>query len=407
PQILPDGKHVLFTAYRTPLAKSTIEVLDLETGTRKALVEGGGMGRYVASGHLLFARDETLLAVPFDLGELAVAGAAVVVLEDVAMNPSDGFAAYDVSPNGTLAHIPASVAGSRYTVVEADRTGVERTLVSAEGSYGDPRFAPGAGRISLSIKPTGGTQDVWIQDLARGNRFRLTTEEASDFGPVWTPDGRELIYMSERPLFELFRRVADGSRPAEPLLTGQHDRIASGVSADGRLLTFVLSVPGAAELWTVNLQGPPEARQYLANGFQLGHPVLSADSRWMAYDSDESGRVEVYIQSFPDPTVVRRQVSSGGGSEPLWTRGGRELVFRRGDSVMAVPVSPGTAEVGTPALLFAGPHEDAPEWSATRSYDVTPDGERFLMLRRPSGAARGRIQVTTNWFAELRERVPR
>jgi len=407
PQLLPDGKHVLFTAFRAPLTRATVEVLDLESGTRKVLVEGGVMGRYAASGHLLFARDESVLAVPFDLDHLAVTGAAVVVLDDVAMNPSDGFAAYDVSPTGTLAYLPASVAGSRFTVIETDRRGAGRTIIAAEGRYAEPRFAPGSGRISLSIRAERGTQDVWIQDLTRGTRLRLTTDEASDFGGTWTPDGRELVYMSERPLFELYRRVADGSRPAEPLLTGQHDRITGGVSADGRLLSFVLSVPGAAELWTVTLQGPPEPRKYLANGFALGHPAISPDGRWMAYDSDESGRTEVYAQSFPDPTGERHQVSTGGGSEPAWTRGGRELVFRRGDSVMAVAVDLRTGAAGNSSLLFAGPYVDEPEWSGARSYDVTPDGERLLLLEQRPGVGRGRVHITTNWFAELRERVPR
>jgi Tol biopolymer transport system component len=125
----------------------------------------------------------------------------------------------------------------------------------------------------------------------------------------------------------------------------------------------------------------------------------------MAYDSDESGRVEVYLQSYPDPTGARRQVSSGGGSEPLWTRGGRELVFRRGDSVMVAVVDPRLGEAGTATLLFAGPYDTDPEWSAPRSYDATPDGQRLLLLKWPTGEVRRRVLVATRWFDELRGRV--
>jgi len=405
PQLLPDARHVLFTAYRTPTSRATIEVLDLKTGVRKVLVQGGVMGRYVSTGHLLFARDESIRAVPFDLGSLTVTGGAVVVVDDVAMNYSDGFAAYDVSPSGTLVVMPTTVAGTRFQVVEVDRRGGERQVLAEPDRYQNPRYAPDLRRISLDIKPARGATDVWVMDPARGSRTRVTSEEASDFGAVWTPDGRDLLYMSERPLFELYRRSADGSRAAEQLLGGTHDRIIGSVSADGRLLTFVLSVSNGSDLWTVPLRGTPSPQAYLANGFQLGHPALSPDGRWMAYDSDESGRLETYIQSFPDPTLTRRQVSSGGGSEPLWTRGGRELVFRRGESVMAVSVDPATGAVGVPTTLFTGRYDVGPEWSAPRSYDVTPDGQRFLLLKWPEVDVRRHVVVSTDWWPELRVRV--
>lgn len=255
----------------------------------------------------------------------------------------------------------------------------------------------------MDITPARGASDVWVVDLSRGSRTRVTAEAASDFGAFWTPDGRDLVYMSERPLFELYRRAADGSRAPERLLGGGHDRILGSVSADGRLAAFVLSVSNGTDIWTVSLQGPPAPREYLANGFNLGHPALSPDGRWMAYDSDESGRVETYLHSFPDPTVARRLV--GDGSQPVWTRGGRELVFQRGDSMMAVAVEPGTGAVGAPVLLFTGPYESGASWTNPRGYDVTPDGERFVLLKWPAGVVRRRVFIATHWFDELRARV--
>ncbi|MDX2120810.1 MAG: protein kinase [Gemmatimonadota bacterium] len=404
PQLLPDGRHLVFTAYRVPLDRATIELLDLKTMARRVLVQGGVMGRYVASGHLVFARDRSLLAVPFDLGRREVTGPSVVVVDDVAMNYSDGFAAYDVSSGGTLVTMPSQVAGTRFQVVEVSRRGVERVLLGTPDLYQNPRFSPDGARLSLDLSPPRGATDVWVVDPTRGGRTRVTAEPSSDFGALWTPDGRDLIYMSERPLFELYRRSADGSRASEQLVGGGHDRILGSISADGRLAAFVMSA-GTGELWTVTLQGAPVERRYLTNSFYLAHPALSPDGRWMAYDSDESGRVETYIQSFPDPTLTRRQVSSGGGGQPLWTRGGRELVFLRGDSIMAAAVDPGSGSVGAPALLFAGPYESGSTWSEARDYDVTPDGERFLLLKWPSGNQRRQVVVTTHWFEELRARV--
>ena len=161
---------------------------------------------------------------------------------------------------------------------------------------------------------------------------------------------------------------------------------------------------GTSQIWTAPVDEPQRASRYVANGFTLGHPAISPDARWMAYDSNEAGRLEVFIQSYPDPTVSRVQVSSGGGSEPWWTKGGRELAFRRGDSVMVVSVDPATGAAGRPVALFGGPYQSREDWSVPASYDVSPDGERFLMLKFPEGQELRRVNVVTNWFADLRNR---
>ncbi|MEO7521324.1 MAG: protein kinase [Gemmatimonas sp.] len=403
PQLLPDQRHVLFTAYRAPIERSTLEVLDLKTGTRRVLLQNGVMARYAPTGHLLFAREASILAVPFDLGKLAITDAPVVVVDDVAMDYSDGFAAYDVSPTGTLVVMPSSVAGSRVQVVEVDRRGNEKPLLTGPDRYDNPRYAPDLRRISVDITPDRGARDVWVMDLSRGTAgMRVTTDPSSDFAAFWMPNGSELLYSSERPLFELYRRAADGSRPPEVLLGGGHDRVIGSISADGRLAVFVLSAARGYEISTVTLQGTPTTRQYLLRpGFTLSHPSLSPDGRWMAYDSDESGRVEAYVQSFPDPTIAKHAIS-GGGSAPVWTKGGREVVFVRGDNVMAATIDPVSGSTGIPALLFAGAFRSASTADEARRYDVSPDGERFLMLKWPAGEARRRVLVTTGWWPELR-----
>ncbi len=407
PQFLPDGDHVLFTAYRTPIERATIEVLSIKSGKRKVLLAGGVFGFYVSTGHLLFAVGETIRAVPFDLRRLAVTGAALPVVDGVAMNPTDGAAAFDVSENGTLAYLPVSSYVTETDVVLVDRKGNESRALPASDRYNHPRLSPDGSRISVDIRSANSLGDVWVFQVGQVGGTRVTAEGGRDFGAEWSRDGRELIYSSEHPYFDLYRRVADASRPPEPLLTGTYDHYTGSVTPDGQRFAFVLSVPGGEELWTVPLKGPRNAARYFANGFNLAHPNLSPDGRWMAYDSDESGRVEVFVQSYPDPLQKRWKVSAAHGSEPMWTRGGRELVYRNGDSVMAVSIDPENGRSSGPRLLFAGPYPDNPGWTRPRSYDVTPDGERFLMTKLPGEQPRPRIAMVLNWFDELRTKVPR
>jgi serine/threonine protein kinase/Tol biopolymer transport system component len=408
PQFLPDGDHVLFTAYRTPMERATIEVVSIRTGQRKVLFTGGVCGLYVPTGHLLYAAGEAIRAVPFDLKRLTVTGTATPVVDGVAVNYSDGAAAFDVSENGTLAYMPVSSYITESDVVLVDRLGKESRALPSSDRYDHPRLSPDGNHVAVDIRSPNSVGDVWVFQVGRAGGTRVTSEGGRDFGAEWTPDGRELIYSSEHPTYDLYRRMADASRPAEPLLTGRYDRYTGTVSRDGRLLAFVLSVTNSgSEIWTVPLKGKATPGRYLANGFNLAHPSLSPDGRWMTYDSDESGRIEVFAQSFPDPSVRRWKISPTAGSEPLWTKGGRELVYRKGDSVMAVSVGLEHGRIGQPMALFGGRYPDSPGWTRPRSYDVSPDGQRFLMTRLPAERARPRIAVVVNWFDELRAKVPR
>jgi serine/threonine-protein kinase len=406
PQILPDGDHVIFTAYRTPIERSTIEVLSIKTGERKVLFTGGVFGLYVPAGYLIYAAGEAIRAVPFDLKRLSVTGTALAVVDSVAMNATDGAVAFDVSENGTLAYMPLSSYVTESNLVFVDRRGKETSAVPASDRYDHPRLSPDGRRIAVDIRSATSAGDVWVFQVGRPGGTRVTAEGGRDFGSEWTPDGRDLIYSSEHPFYDLYRRAADASRPPEPLITGGFDRYTGGVSADGRLLAFMLSAPtSGSELWTVPLDDRLRATRYLANGFDLAHPSISPDGHWIAYDSNEGGRVEVYVQSFPDPKLQRYKVSPSFGSEPLWTRGGRELVYRKGDSVMAVSLTLGNGQIGQPVALFGGPYPDNPGWTRPRSYDVSSDGERFLMTKLPTNRPRPRIAVVLNWFDELRARV--
>jgi serine/threonine-protein kinase len=405
PQVLPDGDHVLFTAYRTPVESSTLEVLSIRSGERRLVLTGGASGFYVPTGHLLFAVGETIRAVPFDLERLEVSGVPVSVVDDVAMNLTDGAAAFDVSETGTLAYLPVDSYITETNVVLVDRSGNETLALPMPDRYNNPRLSPDGRRVSVDIRSANSAGDIWVFEIGRSGGTRLTSEGGREFGAEWTPDGRELIFSSERPFFDLYRRAADASRAAEPVLTGSYDHYTGAVSPDGKLMAFSLAVPGG-ELWTVPLQGSSTATRYFANGFNLGHPTLSPDGRWMAYDSDESGQgIDVFIQSFPDPQQKRIKVSPAHGSEPAWTQGGRELVYREGEKVMAVNIDLATGATSAPRVLFTGPYPDNPGWTRPRSYDVTPDGQRFLMTKVPGEQRLPRVLVVLNWFEELRAKM--
>jgi serine/threonine-protein kinase len=405
PQVLPDGDHIIFTAYRETAEATTIEVFSRKTKQRTVLLSEGLNARYVSTGHLLFARDESLVAVPFDLGTLKVTGGAVPVVEDLAIADGDGYASYDVAPNGTLAYLPASSYRSDLDIVLVDRRGFARPALPDPARYDNPRLSPDGTRIAVDIAPKGGAPDVWVFPIG-GRGTRISDSPSKDWMPNWTPDGRELLYIHESPYYNPWLRVADASQPARQLIGDGHDRVPGSISADGQLVAYVANKNGKTELWTMSLRGEPRERLYVSGVLNASKPVFSPDGRWMAYESEETGRVEVYVQSFPDPSLGRWRVSSNGASEPVWTRGGRELVFRQRDSVMAVPVHPDAKQIGAPVALFAGPYVFHAAWDEGRAYDVSKDGETFLMLRDP-GQQRRHIVVTFNWLAELAAKVPR
>jgi len=404
PQVLPDGEHVLFTAFSTPIERARIEVLSLKTGERKVVLEGGVSGRYVRAGYVLYARNEALFAVPFDLGRLAVAGQPVPVIQDVALQAEDGRAGFAVSENGTLAYITASSFTADLELVWVTRRGVVSAPITPPARFDNPSLSPSGRQVAIAIAPPGETRDVWVLDLVRGTRTSITSGGANDFAPMFTPDGRRIIYESERPVFDLYMRAADASAPATPLLVSPHDKSPGSITPDGSTLLFSHNLlPN--QLWTLELGDSGTARPLLTSaGGSLANPRVAPNGRWLAYKSNESGRWEIYVSPYPDVADSRRQVSADGGDDPRWTRGGRELVYRSGQRMMSVTVDAATGELGAPTELFRGAYTTSTFGS---NYDVTPDGERFLMLRRAPGTEPRQVVVVTNWFKELERLVPR
>jgi eukaryotic-like serine/threonine-protein kinase len=406
PQVLPDGDHILFTAYRGA-GDSTVEVYSRKTRARTVLVKGGICGRYIPTGHLVYVKDEAMLAVRVDLTTLATSGGAVPMLADVAQAHGDGYGAFDVAPNGTLAYLPASSFDAETELVFVTRAGQVQPALPVTDRYDHPSLSPDGTRIAVDIKPKGAGADVWVFPVGSARGTRITDNPAQDFSALWTPDGRELIYNSERPNYDIWRRLADASEPPRVLIGGSYDRMPGGISPDGRLVAYLANKTGIPELMTARLQGDPSEQTYLTGVLNPAKPVFSPDGRWMIYESEESGRVEVYLQSFPELTRGRWKLSANGGSEPLWSRGGREVVYRERDAVMAVAVNPDRKEIGVPQVLFRGPYSFYSDWTGGRSYDVSRDGERFLMLRELPERQRRRIIVTLNWFEDVKAKDPK
>jgi serine/threonine-protein kinase len=397
PQILPGGKAVLFTIFSTPIEKARIVVQSVKPGAPRTLIEGASFARYVPTGHIVYVRGGTLLAAPFDLDRLEVTGPPVPVLEDMPFYLSNGNSQFSFSEDGTLVYAPASSLRSESMLAWVDRRGGMTRVTDSRRRYSEPRLSPDGQRLAVTVSTE--SRDIWVYDLSRGTFTRVTSGAASEFGAIWTPDGKRLIFTSEQPVFDLYWKNADGSGPEEPLLTGKYDKELGSVSLDGKLVAFNENSPETrADLWLLPLEGDHKPKLLLRTHFWEGDPQFSPDGRWLAYISDQSGRHEVYVVPFPG-AGERIQISTEGGREPVWRHDGRELFYRSGDKVMAVPIqTKPTFRAGRPQVLFRGDYDPG--------YDVAPDGQRFLMIKTPPESAPRQINVVLNWFEELRRLAP-
>jgi len=253
----------------------------------------------------------------------------------------------------------------------------------------------------MGLRESGLAPDVWVLDLTRGLLSPLTHGPASNFDPVWTPDGKRLIYVSERPVFETFSKAADGSADEKLLLSTSNDKYPNSVSPDGTTLLFTTTISHAnGDLWTVPLQSPKEAKPFLATEFNESDGAFSPDGRWVAYQSSESGRNEIYVRSFP-AGGNRFQVSANGGFESVWAKSGKELFYRSGRKLISVPVKPGADFVPGPAkVLFEGDFATGDETSA---YDVSPDAKRFYFIQEDKKSGnQAKINIILNWSEEIK-----
>ena len=411
PEILPGGKVVLFTLHRAD-GSFQIAALSLETGKKKIVVEGGRDPHYAPTGHLIYeaATTGTLMALPFDLERVEVIGKSAPILEGVRQRACCA-ADYTVSLDGTLAYIPDPfLYPSRLVWVDREGREVE-PLIKASNQYRIPRLSPDGQRLAVGIRG-----DIWIHDLSLGTRIRLTFG-GFNYQPVWTPDGKRVTFVSRRPgppdlpsLYSGRRRLywkqADGSGEIELLQEADGFLNPTAWAPDGQTLAFFEASygsagPGLHDLRLLQLGG--DTSEFVATPFDERSPMFHPDGGWVAYVSNESGRDEVYVQSYPDPRG-KLAISTEGGREPMWSRDGRELFYRQGLQMIVVPVTTKpTFTAEEPQLLFAGPYLTSPHIS---QFDVSNDGKRFVMIRPDEESTSAQIHVVLNWFEELKRLVP-
>ena len=405
PEVSPDGSAVFFT-----LATSDIQSFDnarlmvrsLRTGDQRELMRGGSFATCTATGHLLYARAGALMMVPFDLARLTVTGAERLVLDGVVTYPIDGAAQYAVASDGTLVYIAGQAVTSQATLNWVDTTGKTSTLAARPEAYQAVSVSPDGHWAALDID--GANASISILDLERVSSTRLTLEWSNN-APFWTPDGARACFVSERGgISRFYCQAAEGGSRPEPVTPVRPSRVgsASWAPPDGRVLIFSeLNQASGWDLSTCAVGGEPGVKSFLQTSFNELNPRFSSDGGWVAYESDETGSPEVYVQPFQGPGRKER-ISSDGGTQPLWARKGHELFYRNGDAIMAVTIATSpTFSPGVPRLLFRRSLRVAPLYP----YDVAPDG-RFLMIQPLPPPVLGPLTVVLNWFEELKAKAP-
>jgi serine/threonine-protein kinase len=352
------------------------------------------------------------MAVTFDLTRLEVTGSPVVVLQGVGQSGS-GQSDFSLSDTGGLIYAGASAAaGEENRLVWVDRKGAEQILPTPPRPYLRPRLSPDGQRIAVSFEESNGAPQVWIYDLRSDRMSRLTFEGNNRF-PIWTRDGKRVVFRFRQ--FDTARTVslvwkpADGTGASETLVTEEEFSTLStpaSWSPDGTVLLYNRVTPTACDVRLVTVRGDRRPQPYLQAAFSQGAAQFSPDGQWVAYVSNESGRYEVYVRSFSD-VHMKWQVSDGGGVEPVWARNGGELFYRDNDRSVAVEITTRPAfGVGKPKVLFRGQYVKGSTAVGAAGYDVSLDGQRFLMVKPVGQGEATQINVVQNWFAELKRLVP-
>jgi serine/threonine-protein kinase len=413
---LPGGREIVFTSVETTMETfddAKIVVQSLDTGKRKTLVEGGTCPRYSPTGHLLYMRSGNVYAVPLDVKKLEVTGPPVTAVEGVLMSRNTGAAYYTLSETGTLAYVPGGAVDGHRQLVWVDRQGKETPLPLPPQSYLYPRLSPDGKQLALEIEGT--SHDFYTYDFARGVLTKMSLDGLSH-APVWSPDGKRIGFRSWKlGGMTMWSVPADRSGPDERLLDQKGMQSVVSWSPDGNYIAYVDAFPGTGmDALVLPLKGERKPVPIARTKFLEGSPKFSPDGKWLAYCSNESGRAEVFVQPFPGPGP-KIQVSTEGGTDPLWRRTGGELYYRSGDKMMIVEVrTQPTFTAGRPKLLWEGHYSHGMSSSCgapgvtSFNYDVTPDGQRFLMVKdMHQDVASNKIEVVLNWTEELKRLAAR
>ena len=408
PWRVPGSSEVLFSR-STNLGTwdgADIVVADPKGGER-VIVRGGSDARLLPTGHLVYGRRGELLVVPVDPATLGTAGTPMVLLGGIPGSTAGltGVRQYGISDTGTLVYVSGGVEEST-DLVWADRTGRE-DIITTETQASYPRISPNGQRIAYSAT-VAGNLDVYVLEWARKAKSRLTFDTAQDQAPVWSADGKRIIYASGRDgASNLYWQPADGTGSAERLTTGPNQQWPYAVTHDNTTLLYIELGPKTSfDIYAISLTGDRKPRPLLTSAADERRPTISPDDKWMAYQSDESGSFEIFVRPYPAVNEGRWQVSAGGGASPLWGVNPREIFYRLGQTIMRAGVSTTPAFApATPSVLFGS--NMMPDAGGIQ-YALAPNGERFVMIKsHATGDVRSEYRVALNWFDEVRARAPR
>jgi tRNA A-37 threonylcarbamoyl transferase component Bud32 len=405
PTVLPGSRAILLTLFRDAPLVSTLGVARRDGGEVTDLgIEGTDASFLASTGHLLFADRGSLYAVPFDVRRLEVTGPRTRILDDIAVNALSGDAAYSIASDGTLVYRTVGDPAQQ-ALVAVTRSGVVRPVSDDRRPFGEPRISPSGKRVVAAIG-RGQRKDVWVYDLETAARTQVTHERQNMY-PIWTPDGGAIIVsvgevgtLGRDPSRRFFRIPADGVGEPRPFLdVGEALWEASLGPTEAWIVVRRTRTSENSDIGIASLHPPGAIRWILESPASERSPMVSPDGRWLAYTSDESGRNEVYVLALPEGQP-RWRISADGGTEPLWRRDGREIFYRHGADLMAVPVEAGqTFRKGTPTRLFSD-DRFATNLNHT-DYDVYPDGDSLLMVL-PEGEGRpGQLTVLVNFLEAL------
>ncbi|MEX0736081.1 MAG: protein kinase [Bacteroidota bacterium] len=398
PQVLPDGKTILFTVKQNNIStfdEAFIVAQRLDSGERTVLVRGGSYGKYVPTGHLMYARGGSILAVPFDPSSLAILGQPISIEKGGWLNRASGDAYFAFSRQGTLVFSPSDPATFDNVLISwIDRNGTIRPLIDSARSFYTALISPDGQKLAVNIQAA--NDDIWIYHILRKTLTRFTFGGGNFASPLWSPDGKDVAYTSERgTAVDIFRKPWDGSGAEERLTHGLSVSYASSYSPDGKTLAFVQN----GDIWLLPLEGDRRPVPFLNTPASEGFPMFSPDGRWLAYNSNESGRDEVYVVPYPK-RAGKYQVSSGGGVFPLWTPDGRELCFTNGSAIMAVSI------LGTTPFDYSAQRKLVTLPPSAFLSHITPNGQQFIIgVFRSQAVAQSTLTVVLEWFDDLKAKT--
>ena len=390
-------------------------LLDPESSEKRTLVPDAVAGQYVPSGHLVFIRGGDIWATLFDLESLEVVGDPVVIEQGVRVEVG-GAIQMAVAADGTLVYIPGLPAVGDNTLGLVDRNGeVERLNVPLD-RYVAPRLSPDGSQLAVQTNEGNNSGDIWVYEMSGNTQIKQLTQGGTNIRPIWTPDGDRVTFASVRDGAQgIFWQPADGSGGAERLTTADDgaEHYPGSWSPDGRTLAFAAGTGTGQDLLILSLDGANAPKLFYHSAVSVGAPEFSPNGHWLAYGSREGASNEIWVQPFPASPGVKHQITQNTGVMPLWSRDGTELFYRPSPAALGILNRVGIAT--EPSFSFTTerrvPIDDFIVTGGYRSYDIAPDGERFVMVlpaveSQSDEAPRAEIIIVQNWFQELKRLLP-